>query len=98
MQHAVYKAIVYSQHAPDATYVIISKCCCRDFHMGPIPRQVFLVLHDEFLLLFILRFICIELITINSISVEKEIKTKDNQLHLLQMNVSSVAGLWRVRL
>ncbi|XP_076998248.1 ATP-binding cassette sub-family A member 17-like isoform X14 [Tamandua tetradactyla] len=79
IQHAMDKAIMW-HHAHDAMTqmfknitVLVKRFPCGAY----VQDSFFLVLQSEFPLLLMLSFICIELIIINSIALEKERKLKD---------------------
>ncbi|XP_072798238.1 ATP-binding cassette sub-family A member 17-like [Vicugna pacos] len=77
IQHATDKAIMW-HHALNATtkmFESLNVLVKRFPHGAYVQDRFFLVLQDEFPVLLMLSFICIELITINSIVLEKE-KTK----------------------
>ncbi|XP_035303775.1 ATP-binding cassette sub-family A member 17-like [Cricetulus griseus] len=79
IQHAVDKAIMW-HHAPSATLNMFKNLnvLLQRFPFGPHVQDPFLViLQNEFPLLLMLNFICIELIVINSILLEKEKKLKE---------------------
>lgn len=66
-------------HAPNATQNMFKdlKILLQRFPFGPHIQDPFLViLQNEFPLLLMLSFICVELIIISSISLEKERKVK----------------------
>lgn len=78
IQHATDRAIMW-HHAPaEATGLFQSlSVLLKRFPHGAYVRDLFfLVLQNEFPLFLMLSFICIELITINSIVLEKERKLK----------------------
>ncbi|XP_071067543.1 ATP-binding cassette sub-family A member 17-like [Dasypus novemcinctus] len=79
IQHAMDKAIMW-YHAHDAmtemfesVSVLVKRFPCGAY----VQDSFFLILQNEFSLLLMLSFICIELIIINSIALEKERKLKD---------------------
>ncbi|XP_048188151.1 ATP-binding cassette sub-family A member 17-like [Perognathus longimembris pacificus] len=79
IQHAVDKAIM-RHHAHNATVTMFESLSVllQRFPYGPhIQDRFFMVLQNEFPLLLMLSFISIELIIINSITLEKEKKLKD---------------------
>ncbi|XP_040604164.1 ATP-binding cassette sub-family A member 17 isoform X2 [Mesocricetus auratus] len=79
IQHAVDKAIM-RHHAPNATLNMFKnlRVLLQRFPLGPHIRDPFLmILQNEFPLLLVLNFICVELIVINSILLEKEKKLKE---------------------
>ncbi|XP_069859783.1 ATP-binding cassette sub-family A member 17-like isoform X1 [Dipodomys merriami] len=79
IQHAVDKAIMW-HHAHNATVNLFESLSVllQRFPYGPhVQDKFFMVLQNEFPLLLMLSFICIELIIINSITLEKERKLKD---------------------
>ncbi|XP_038184150.1 ATP-binding cassette sub-family A member 17-like [Arvicola amphibius] len=79
IQHAVNKAIMW-HHAPHATLNMFKnlKVLLQRFPFGPYIQDPFLViLQNEFPLLLMLSFICVELIIISSILLEKEKKLKE---------------------
>ncbi|XP_041532432.1 ATP-binding cassette sub-family A member 17-like [Microtus oregoni] len=79
IQHAVDRAIMW-HHAPNATQNMFKdlKVLLQRFPFGPHIQDPFLViLQNEFPLLLMLSFICVELIIISSISLEKEKKVKE---------------------
>ncbi|KAM4820229.1 ATP-binding cassette sub-family A member 17-like isoform 2-T3 [Thomomys bottae] len=79
IQHAVDKAIM-RHHAPNATVTMFESLSVllKRFPYGPhVQDKFFMVLQNEFPLFLMLSFICIELIIINSITLEKERKLKD---------------------
>ncbi|XP_051024070.1 ATP-binding cassette sub-family A member 17-like [Acomys russatus] len=79
IQHAVDKAIMW-HHAPSATLSMFKNLSVllQRFPLGPHVQDPFLVvLQNEFPLLLMLSFICVELIIINSIVLEKEKKQKE---------------------
>ncbi|XP_062036907.1 ATP-binding cassette sub-family A member 17-like [Lepus europaeus] len=91
IQHAVDKAVMW-HHAHNTAADMFGRLSVllKRFPHGPfIQDRFFLVLQNEFPLLLMLSFICVELIIINSISLEKEKKLKeymcmmglDNWLH-----------------
>ncbi|XP_032123979.1 ATP-binding cassette sub-family A member 17-like [Sapajus apella] len=78
-QHAVDKAIMW-HHARNVTTNMFEslKVLVKRFPHGPyIYDRFFLVLQNEFSLFLMLSFICIELIIINSIVLEKEKRLKE---------------------
>lgn len=78
IQHAVDRAIM-RHHAPNATQNMFKdlKVLLQRFPFGPHIQDPFLViLQNEFPLLLMLSFICVELIIISSVSLEKERKVK----------------------
>lgn len=78
IQHAVDKAIMW-HHDPNATLNMFKNLhvLLQRFPFGPHIKDPFLViLQNEFPLLLMLSFICVELIIINSILLEKEKKLK----------------------
>uniref|UniRef100_A0A8C0ZP46 ABC transporter domain-containing protein n=1 Tax=Castor canadensis TaxID=51338 RepID=A0A8C0ZP46_CASCN len=78
IQHALDKAIM-RHHAQNATDMLESlTVLLQRFPYGPhIQDKFFVVLQNEFPLFLMLSFICIELIIVNSISLEKERKLKE---------------------
>ncbi|XP_042139620.2 ATP-binding cassette sub-family A member 17-like isoform X8 [Peromyscus maniculatus bairdii] len=79
IQHAVDKAIMW-HHDPNATLNMFKNLhvLLQRFPFGPHIKDPFLViLQNEFPLLLMLSFICVELIIINSILLEKEKKLKE---------------------
>ncbi|XP_012866696.1 PREDICTED: ATP-binding cassette sub-family A member 3-like [Dipodomys ordii] len=79
IQHAVDKAIMW-HHAQNATVNLFESLSVllQRFPYGPhVQDKFFMLLQNEFPLLLMLSFICIELIIINSITLEKERKLKD---------------------
>ncbi|KAL6094140.1 hypothetical protein STEG23_017683 [Scotinomys teguina] len=79
IQHAVDKAIM-RHHDPNATLNMFKSlhALLQRFPFGPHIKDPFLViLQNEFPLLLMLSFICVELIIINSILLEKEKKLKE---------------------
>ncbi|XP_008580260.1 PREDICTED: ATP-binding cassette sub-family A member 3-like, partial [Galeopterus variegatus] len=79
IQHAIDKAIMW-HHARDAMTSMFESLdvLVKRFPYGPyIQDNFFLVLQNEFPLLLMLSFICIELDIINSITLEKEKKLKE---------------------
>uniref|UniRef100_A0A8C6DUL3 ABC transporter domain-containing protein n=1 Tax=Moschus moschiferus TaxID=68415 RepID=A0A8C6DUL3_MOSMO len=79
IQHATDRAIMW-HHAPTETsglFQSLSVLLKRFPHGAYIRDYFFLVLQNEFPLFLMLSFICIELITINSIVLEKERKLKE---------------------
>ncbi|KAM6155645.1 ATP-binding cassette sub-family A member 17-like [Rhynchocyon petersi] len=79
IQHATDKAIMW-HHSKDAMTRMFEKIkvLVKRFPHGPyIQDRFFLILQDEFPLLLLLSFICIELTIINSIALEKERKLKE---------------------
>nr|XP_048292242.1 ATP-binding cassette sub-family A member 17-like isoform X2 [Myodes glareolus] len=79
IQHAVDKAIMW-HHAPNATLNMFKnlQVLVQRFPFGPHIQDPFLmILQNEFPLLLMLSFICVELIIISSISLEKEKKLKE---------------------
>nr|XP_042139620.1 ATP-binding cassette sub-family A member 17-like isoform X10 [Peromyscus maniculatus bairdii] len=79
IQHAVDKAIMW-HHDPNATLTMFKNLhvLLQRFPFGPHIKDPFLViLQNEFPLLLMLSFICVELIIINSILLEKEKKLKE---------------------
>uniref|UniRef100_A0A8C6WDT6 ATP-binding cassette, sub-family A member 17 n=1 Tax=Nannospalax galili TaxID=1026970 RepID=A0A8C6WDT6_NANGA len=79
IQHAVDKAIMW-HHAPNATFNMFKNLhvLLQRFPYGPhICDSFFMILQNEFPLLLMLSFICVELITINSVALEKEKKLKE---------------------
>nr|XP_051692166.1 ATP-binding cassette sub-family A member 17 isoform X7 [Oryctolagus cuniculus] len=91
IQHAVDKAVMWHHaHNTAADMFGSLSVLLKRFPYGPfIQDRFFLVLQNEFPLLLMLSFICVELVIINSISLEKEKKLKeymcmmglDNWLH-----------------
>ncbi|KAM7333088.1 hypothetical protein ACRRTK_006408 [Alexandromys fortis] len=82
IQHAVDRAIM-RHHAPNATQNMFKdlKVLLQRFPFGPHIQDPFLViLQNEFPLLLMLSFICVELIIISSVSLEKERKVKINSV------------------
>ncbi|KAF7471221.1 Hypothetical predicted protein [Marmota monax] len=78
IQHAVDKAIMH-HHARNASADIFERLnmLLQRFPHGPhIQDGFFLVLQNEFPLFLMLSFICIELIIINTVLLEKERKLK----------------------
>ncbi|CAO2642148.1 ATP-binding cassette sub-family A member 17 [Lemmus lemmus] len=79
IQHAVDKAIM-RHHAPNATLNMFKnlQVLLQRFPFGPhIQDPFFVILQNEFPLLLVLSFICVELIIISSILLEKEKKLKE---------------------
>ncbi|KAB0381590.1 hypothetical protein FD755_003507 [Muntiacus reevesi] len=79
IQHATDRAIMW-HHAPTETtglFQSLSVLLKRFPHGAYVRDSFFLVLQNEFPLFLMLSFICIELITINSIVLEKERKLKE---------------------
>ncbi|XP_070635571.1 ATP-binding cassette sub-family A member 17-like isoform X1 [Bos indicus] len=79
IQHATDRAIMW-HHAPTETTGLFQSLSVllKRFPHGAYVRDIFfLVLQNEFPLFLMLSFICIELITINSIVLEKERKLKE---------------------
>ncbi|XP_037056528.1 ATP-binding cassette sub-family A member 17-like isoform X4 [Peromyscus leucopus] len=79
IQHAVDKAIMW-HHDPNATLNMFKNLhvLLQRFPFGPHIKDPFLViLQNEFPLLLMLSYICVELIIINSILLEKEKKLKE---------------------
>uniref|UniRef100_A0A5F9D033 ABC transporter domain-containing protein n=1 Tax=Oryctolagus cuniculus TaxID=9986 RepID=A0A5F9D033_RABIT len=80
IQHAVDKAVMWHHaHNTAADMFGSLSVLLKRFPYGPfIQDRFFLVLQNEFPLLLMLSFICVELVIINSISLEKEKKLKVN--------------------
>ncbi|XP_060028541.1 ATP-binding cassette sub-family A member 17-like [Erinaceus europaeus] len=79
LQHAVDKAIMW-HHAPQAATAMFKdlSVLVKRFPYGAhLQDKFFLVLQSEFPLLLLLSFICFELITINSVVLEKEQRLKE---------------------
>uniref|UniRef100_A0AAA9SRL6 ABC transporter domain-containing protein n=1 Tax=Bos taurus TaxID=9913 RepID=A0AAA9SRL6_BOVIN len=79
IQHATDRAIMW-HHAPTETTGLFQSLSVllKRFPHGAYVRDIFfLVLQNEFPVFLMLSFICIELITINSIVLEKERKLKE---------------------
>ncbi|XP_023369627.1 ATP-binding cassette sub-family A member 17-like [Otolemur garnettii] len=79
IQHAVDKAIMW-HHAHNVTTNMFKSLnvLVKRFPFGPyVEDRFFLVLQNEFSLLLMLSFICIELNIINSIGLEKEKRLKE---------------------